>query len=143
MRLACHELGGAGSPVLLLHGLAGYAGEWSQTAEWLSERHRVVAFDARGHGRSERFPRDVSYAAHVADAAYVIERLELSPCTAIGQSLGGLTALLLAATPHHPLLSRRDPHHPLLSWRDPTIPYSAAGPPPSPARRRRSRRRCQ
>jgi pimeloyl-ACP methyl ester carboxylesterase len=102
VRLACRELAGSGSPVLLLHGLAGYAGEWSQTARWLGEHHRVVAFDARGHGHSERAPLDVSCAAHVADAAYVIERLELGPCTVIGQSLGGVTALLLAAA--HPEL---------------------------------------
>jgi len=97
VRLACSELGGSGPPVLLLHGLAGYAGEWSRTAEWLGDRHRVVAFDARGHGASERRPRDLSRDAHLADAAYVIEHLELGPCTVIGQSLGGVTALLLAA----------------------------------------------
>jgi len=102
--LAGYELAGSGSPVLLLHGLAGYAGEWAQTARWLGEDHRVVAFDARGHGHSERVPLDVSLAAHVADAAHVIERLELGPCTVMGQSLGGLTALLLAAA--HPELVR-------------------------------------
>jgi pimeloyl-ACP methyl ester carboxylesterase len=90
--------------VLLLYGLAGYAGEWSQTAQWLSKHHRVVAFDARGHGHSERAPQDVSRAAHVADAAYVIEHFGLGPCTVIGHSLGGLTALLLAAD--HPELVR-------------------------------------
>jgi pimeloyl-ACP methyl ester carboxylesterase len=104
VRLACREWAGVGPPVLLLHGLAGYAGEWAQTAEWLSERHRhrVLAFDARGHGHSERVPRDVSRAAHVADAAYAIEQLDLTRCTVIGQSLGALTALLLAAA--HPAL---------------------------------------
>lgn len=88
--------------MLLLHGLAGYAGEWSRTAEWLSDRHRVVAFDARGHGASERSPRDLSRDAHLADAAYVIEQLDLGPCSVIGQSLGGVTALLLTAA--HPEL---------------------------------------
>ena len=36
--------------------------------------------------------------AHVADAAYVIQHLELAPCVVVGQSLGGVTALLLAAS---------------------------------------------
>ncbi|MFI6820468.1 alpha/beta fold hydrolase [Micromonospora sp. NPDC050187] len=31
-RLALHDLGGAGEPVLLLPGLCGHAGEWSATA---------------------------------------------------------------------------------------------------------------
>lgn len=94
--LAVTDFGGAGPPVLLLHGLAGYAGEWRETASWLSHHHRVVAFDARGHGCSERDPADVSLAAHAADAAHVIEALGLGPVVAIGQSFGGLTALMLA-----------------------------------------------
>jgi hypothetical protein len=30
--LWCHDHGGAGPPVMLLHGLAGYAREWDETA---------------------------------------------------------------------------------------------------------------
>jgi pimeloyl-ACP methyl ester carboxylesterase/chloramphenicol 3-O-phosphotransferase len=102
VRLACHEFGGAGPAVLLLHGLAGHAQEWTDTAGSLVEDHRVLAIDARGHGRSERRPRDVSPDASVADVAFVIERLHLAPVVLIGQSLGGLTALLTAA--RHPEL---------------------------------------
>jgi pimeloyl-ACP methyl ester carboxylesterase len=95
--LAGLDFGGDGPPVALLHGLAGYAGDWTETAGWLTERCRVVALDARGHGRSERVPADVSRTAHVADAALAIERLRLDPVVVVGQSLGGQTALLLAA----------------------------------------------
>lgn len=98
VRLACRDFGGEGQPVLLLHGLAGYAGEWAPTASWLTMRCRVVALDARGHGRSERAPEDVSRAAQVADAAFVIEQLGLAPVVLVGQSVGGLPALSLAAT---------------------------------------------
>jgi pimeloyl-ACP methyl ester carboxylesterase len=97
VRLACREFGGEGPSVLLLHGLAGHADEWAQTASWLTARCRVVALDARGHGRSERFPGDVSRESVVADAAFVVERLRLQPVVAVGQSVGGLTALSLAA----------------------------------------------
>lgn len=97
VRLACRDFGGPGSPVVLLHGLAGHAGEWADTARWLSARHRVLALDLRGHGRSERTPDDVSQAAHVADTVHVLERLELASVTLVGQSLGGLTALLVAS----------------------------------------------
>jgi pimeloyl-ACP methyl ester carboxylesterase len=97
VRLAYREYGGAGAPVVLLHGLAGDSDEWAETAERLRERHRVVALDARGHGRSERLPADVSRAAHVADVAFVIEQLGLAPVALIGQSLGGNTAMLVAA----------------------------------------------
>ena len=97
VQLACRVFGGAGPPVLLRHGLAGLADEWAQTASWLTARCRVVALDARGHGRSERFPADVSRDAVVADAAFMVEQLGLQPVVLVGQSVGGLTALSLAA----------------------------------------------
>ena len=97
VRLAGIDFGGTGPPILLLHGLAGYAGEWTDTASWLCERARVLALDARGHGNSERFPSDVSQPAHVADAAFAVELVAREQVVVIGQSLGGLTALLLAA----------------------------------------------
>lgn len=104
VRLAVLDFGGAGPAALMLHGLAGHAGEWARTARWLTTRCRVVALDARGHGDSERRPADVSRAAHVADAAFVVERLGLGPALVVGQSLGGQAALLLAA--QHPDLVR-------------------------------------
>ena len=97
VRLAATDFGGAGPPVVLLHGLGGHTGEWTETAAWLTHGHRVVALDARGHGRSERRPDDVSIEARVADVAFAIDRLELAPVILIGQSLGAITALLLAA----------------------------------------------
>ncbi|MFX6202050.1 alpha/beta fold hydrolase, partial [Acinetobacter baumannii] len=56
-----------------------------------------MALDARGHGRSERFPGAVSRDAAVGDAAFVVEQLRLQPAVVVGQSVGGLTALSLAA----------------------------------------------
>jgi pimeloyl-ACP methyl ester carboxylesterase len=97
VRLAGVDFGGEGPNVLLLHGLVGDAEEWRPTAEGLTDRAKVVAFDARGHGDSERDPPDVTLEAHVADAAFVIEQRGLAPVTVIGQSYGGLTAFLLAA----------------------------------------------
>jgi pimeloyl-ACP methyl ester carboxylesterase len=97
VRLEALDFGGDGPGVLLLHGLAGTAREWEDTAAWLSGTHRVVALDQRGHGRSERRPPDVSRAAFVTDAVAAIEQLELAPVALIGQSLGGHTAFLVAA----------------------------------------------
>ena len=96
-RLACRDFGGQGPPVLLLHGLAGHAGEWSETASWLTQIARVYALDQRGHGRSERRPSDLSRAAHVADVIAVVESLGSPRIVLIGQSLGGQTALLTVA----------------------------------------------
>ncbi len=97
VRLACLDHGGTGPAAVLVHGLAGHAGEWDGTAAWLGAGRRVVAPDARGHGRSDRRPGDVSRAACVDDLAHWIELLDLAPAVVIGQSLGGHTAFLLAA----------------------------------------------
>ena len=96
-QLACADYGGSGPPALLLHGLAGHAREWDSTAAWLATAHRVLATDARGHGRSERRPHDLSPEAFALDAELWLERLATVPAVVIGQSLGGITALLLAA----------------------------------------------
>ncbi|MDC0773445.1 alpha/beta fold hydrolase [Streptomyces sp. HD] len=100
VRLACRDWGESGRPVVLLHGLAGHAGEWDELARRLSPRYRVVAVDQRGHGAAERHPEDVSRAAHVADVIAVMDQLALRRPVLVGQSLGGHTAMLTAAA--HP-----------------------------------------
>lgn len=95
-RLAIADFGGSGPEVLCLHGLAGHASEWADTADRLSKTHHVLALDARGHGRSERDPDGLGYGAQVEDVIAVIRHVA-SPVSLIGQSLGGVTALLVAA----------------------------------------------
>ncbi|MET9433668.1 alpha/beta hydrolase [Streptomyces sp. NPDC006551] len=108
VRLSCRDWAadgrnGCGSrpPIVLLHGLAGHVGEWDTIARLLcADGYRVVAVDQRGHGDSERFPRDTSRAAYVADTIAVLDHLGLQRPVLIGQSLGGHTAMLTAAA--HP-----------------------------------------
>src|SRR4051794_25577418 len=101
VRLAGLDYGGAGPAGILVHGLAGHAGEWAQTTSWLRERGRVVALDVRGHGASERRPDDVSLEARTDDVGFVLEQLALAPAVVVGQSLGGQTAIALAAYRPH------------------------------------------
>ena len=110
------DFGGHGPPVLLLHGLAGYAGEWADTASWLSERHRVVAIDLRGHGESTRTPSTVAPEAFVADVSAWLDALGFELTTVVGQSFGGLIAFLTAARHRGASLassSRRPPRRPI------------------------------
>ncbi|MGV9451132.1 alpha/beta fold hydrolase [Streptomyces sp. NPDC003635] len=99
-RIAYRDHGPHDTPaaILLLHGLAGHQGEWDDlTTRLLCDGHRVVTYDARGHGASTRRPPTVTREACVGDAAALIDHLSLSPVTLIGQSLGGHTAMLLAS----------------------------------------------
>jgi pimeloyl-ACP methyl ester carboxylesterase len=98
VRLAAIDHGGEGPPLLLLHGLAGHAGEWAATAAWLRPSYRVIALEQRGHGGSTRQPQDCSCPAFVADAAFALEHLAAEPAVVLGQSFGGKVAFLLAAS---------------------------------------------
>lgn len=104
VRLVCRDWGGDGPALLLLHGLAGHAGEWDALAGPLSSAYRVVAVDQRGQGASDRFPADVSRDAYVADIVAVADQLGLGRVVLVGQSLGGHAAILAAA--RHPGLVR-------------------------------------
>jgi pimeloyl-ACP methyl ester carboxylesterase len=96
-RLALRDFGGEGPPALLVHGLAGHAEEWSETATWLCESRHVFALDLRGHGRSEWRPADVSAAALRDDVCFALEWIDDGPAALIGQSLGGRIAISAAA----------------------------------------------
>ncbi|MCQ1576833.1 alpha/beta fold hydrolase [Streptomyces parvus] len=106
VRLFCADHGGDGPPLLLLHGLAGHCGEWEALAARFAATYRVIAFDARGSGASTRRPGDVTRAAHVRDVLAVARRFGLAgeDTVLVGQSMGGLTALLTAAA--HPEVCR-------------------------------------
>ena len=98
------EFGGSGPGILLLHGLMGRATTWWPVAQWLVRYGRVVGLDARGHGRNTHRGGVWHTEDFASDAADVIRRLDLGPTVAIGHSMGGLHALVLAA--EHPSLVR-------------------------------------
>ncbi len=99
---------GDGQPVVVaLHGGPGAGHEYLRPQFDLLARGRTLLFyDQRGGGRS-RAPReaDLSWRAHVADLADVVEAHAALPATLIGFSWGGLLALLFALE-HPDLVSR-------------------------------------
>jgi esterase len=94
VRLAYYEWG-EGESLLALHGHFGRGRVWVTLAEALPG-WRVIAPDQRGHGRTGP-ARDYSRETYVADAAHMIETLDLAPAVVIGHSLGGVNAYQLAA----------------------------------------------
>ena len=47
-----YEEYGVGKPLVLLHGFGGCAQNWHPFTAKLSERHRLIVVDLRGHGHS-------------------------------------------------------------------------------------------
>lgn len=58
------RVGGAGSPLLLLHGHPQCMAMWHKVLPALAARHRVVLMDLRGYGDSDRPPADAAHLNH-------------------------------------------------------------------------------
>jgi 2-succinyl-6-hydroxy-2,4-cyclohexadiene-1-carboxylate synthase len=89
---------GQGSPLLLLHGFTGSAGSWWLQLDHWTARHRVIAPDLLGHGRSDAPADPERYAleAQAAQLADLLDVLEAAPAAVIGYSMGARLALVLA-----------------------------------------------
>ncbi|MEU6564469.1 alpha/beta fold hydrolase [Nocardia nova] len=92
-----YDEGGAGVPILLLHGLMGSARTWADHVPWLREYGHVYTFDAAGHGRPA--PPRLSTEHFVADLAEATAEIS-GPMVVIGHSMGGLHGWMFAAA--HP-----------------------------------------
>ena len=90
------EEAGEGVPVVLLHGLTAtrrYVVMGSKTLE--RSGHRVIAYDARGHGQSEP-ATPYSYEALAADLLGVLDGAGVERAVLAGASMGAHTLLRLA-----------------------------------------------
>src|SRR5262249_50983849 len=89
--------GGAGRPVLLLHGLSGAARNWERIALELAATHRVLAPDLPGHGGSPPVPSRSRMEEFADRIALLVESERAAPALVAGHSFGGQLALDLAA----------------------------------------------
>jgi pimeloyl-ACP methyl ester carboxylesterase len=90
------EESGSGEPLVLVHGSWVDHKEWPFIVPGLSQRFRVVVYDRRGHGQSERPPGQGSLREDAADLAAIIERAG-APAHVVGSSMGASISLRLAA----------------------------------------------
>ena len=89
---------GSALPALVfVHGFTDNALYWSRTAEALVERFDIVAYDARGHGTSDRASGMFNDEQRALDLLGVIDGLQLNKPVAIGHSMGGSTIANAAA----------------------------------------------
>ncbi|MGH3001496.1 MAG: alpha/beta fold hydrolase [Gaiellaceae bacterium] len=88
---------GVGPPVLLIQGL-GYGGwGWDPVVPGLAVRHRVLSFDNRGIGDSDRPAGPYTTAELAVDAVQVLDEAGIERAHVVGASLGGMIAQQLAA----------------------------------------------
>ena len=84
-------------PLILSSGLGGSASYWKPNITALATQYRVIAYDHRGTGRSDRaLPEVVTVDDFAADILALIDALDLPRATIVGHAAGGVAALALA-----------------------------------------------
>ncbi len=85
--------GEQGSPFLMINGLGANKAGWSPTfLQLLSAQHRVIIFDNRGTGQSDKPHTAYTMAQFAADAVGVLDTLQIDQAHVFGISLGGAMA---------------------------------------------------
>jgi len=84
------DFGGSGRPVVLIHGWPLSGESWSEQVPALTAAgYRVVTYDRRGFGRSDKPLTGYTYDTLTEDLHSVLEGLDLTDVTVVGFSMGG------------------------------------------------------
>ena len=98
VKLAYEEQGrGAGRPIVFVHGWTCDHTYFAPQADHFAKTRRVVSVDLRGHGASDKPAGKYPITQFAADVAWMIGKLDLGKPVVVGHSMGGLTALVMAA----------------------------------------------
>lgn len=99
-----YEKHGSGPPLLLIAGLGCATWMWWRTIPGLSRHFRLIAFDNRGVGESDKPDEPYSMRMMADDAAGLLRALKIEHADVLGISMGGYVAQELALA--HPELVR-------------------------------------
>ncbi len=92
------DSGGESVPVVLIHSLAADHRMWAEVIHGLAPRHRVIAYDLRGHGAAAGAPKPFSVPLFVSDLRDLLDRLNVKQAHIYGISAGGAIAQQFAVT---------------------------------------------
>ena len=90
------ESKGSGSPLLLIQGLGYARWGWAPVVPALAEHHRVLTFDNRGIGESDKPEGPYTAAEMAGDALQVLDEAGIDRAHVLGASLGGMIVQELA-----------------------------------------------
>ena len=86
----CFEIKGEGYPIILVHGFGGKKEDWIAQFGPLSKKFRVIRFDNRGAGKSDRPKITYTMEVFADDIKGLMDYLEIKKAHIIGWSLGGM-----------------------------------------------------
>lgn len=94
--LAVHEWPGKGSAIVCIHGLTANYTCFASIAETLSPEYRLIAYDLRGRGDSDKPERGYSLQIHCRDLRGLLDHFGLKKAIILGHSLGAHIGLAFA-----------------------------------------------
>ena len=87
---------GQAEPLLLIMGLGANATSWEMQIPAFSREYRVIAFDNRGSGRTDKPPSPYTMPQMADDAVGLMDHLGIESAHVFGMSMGGMIAQELA-----------------------------------------------
>lgn len=91
-----YEIHGNGAPLVLIMGLRRNIEWWYRQIPDLSKHFKIIAFDNRGAGRSDKPEMDYSIKLFADDTSKLMDELAISHAHILGVSMGGYIAQELA-----------------------------------------------
>ncbi|HEX9665585.1 MAG TPA: alpha/beta fold hydrolase [Thermodesulfobacteriota bacterium] len=87
-----YELEGNGSVVVFINGLTMDVNGWYFQVQEFSKRHRVLRYDCRGQGKSDKPDMEYPQIMHAEDLKNLMDKLDIEKAHLVGLSNGGMIA---------------------------------------------------
>lgn len=87
-----YEISGYGPPVVFINGLTMDLNGWLLQIDAFSKKYRMVRYDCRGQGDSDKPDSEYTQELHADDLAGLLEKLEIPRAHLVGLSNGGMIA---------------------------------------------------
>lgn len=91
-----YETSGSGKALVLISGLGYPLWQWHKMVPYLAEQFRVISFDNRGVGQTEKPAGPYTAQMLAADTAGLLEALSIEKAAIMGHSMGGFIAQAMA-----------------------------------------------
>jgi 3-oxoadipate enol-lactonase len=88
----CYEIFGEGHPIILIHGFGARKEGFKCQIPALSKNFKIITFDNRGAGKSERVHETYSMETLADDIKALLDYLEITKTHVLGTSMGGIIA---------------------------------------------------
>src|SRR5512136_1692386 len=92
----CYKVSGHGQPLILITGFASAQNTWIMQVRAFSRQYRVVTFDNRGFGRSDKPPGPYTTKMLAGDTIALMDHLGIKKAHIVGGSMGGMAAQEIA-----------------------------------------------